>query len=502
MSSKIPLDVLFINPNCLDKVYGKMYKEIMTTEPPLWAMMLSGALKSKGIRTHIIDTVSHNLDKKGLVAAISQYEPTLIVIAIYGQHPSASTHTMYGAKITTKIIKEHSHKTKVLFVGGHVSAIPEKTLQEEPCDFVAKGEGLETIIELLKVDLNNSEQLSRVPGLFFWENKKILHGPPNLTKMDTSLDNTYPRLDFESINFNLYRAPNWFLYGNLQGRKTYASLYTSLGCPFQCSFCCINAPFSKKVYRTWSKENIIDTLDCFHFKGVKNLKIADELFILKEDHYVPICEELVGRKYNFNIWAFARVDTINERYLPLLKKAGINWLILGIESYSNRIRKGIHKSQYEQEKIIEIVKSIQKSGIYIHANFMFGLPEDTIETMQENLNFALKLNVETANFYCLMPYPGSMLYERSVETNNESPRSWIEYAQHSEFTRPLPSKYLTGREILTFRDQAWHIFHEDKNYLNSMQEKFGSETREYIESISKVKLKRRYALDVQLAKPV
>src|SRR3974390_859493 len=96
--------------------------------------------------------------------------------------------------------------------------------------------------------------------------------------------------------------------------------------------------------------------------GVKTYKIIDEMFVLNERHVLALCDELIARNYDLNIWAYARVDTVRAHMLEKLRRAGIKWLALGIESGSEHVRDGAEKS-FTQPEIIDIVRQIQKAGI-------------------------------------------------------------------------------------------------------------------------------------------
>ena len=144
-----------------------------------------------------------------------------------------------------------------------------------------------------------------------------------------------------------YRAHNWHCFGNLDGRSPYASLQTSLGCPFTCSFCCIKRPFTTPMLRTWSPDNVIGQIDrLVRDYGVTNIKIPDEMFVLNRRHVVGICDRIIQRGYRLNIWAYARVDTVQDEVLAKLARAGFTWLGLGIESGSQHVRDGVEKGRF------------------------------------------------------------------------------------------------------------------------------------------------------------
>ena len=163
-------------------------------------------------------------------------------------------------------------------------------------------------------------------------------------------------------------------------------------------------------FRWWPPEFIIKQFDFLANQGVKNIKIADELFVLNPNHFLKICDLIIERGYEFNIWAYSRIDTCKPEYLEKLKKAGVNWLGLGIENPNTKIRSVIHKSGFKETSVVDQIKMIQDHEINVGGNYIFGLPEDTIESMNETLQFAMENLTEMVNFYCAMAYPGSPLY--------------------------------------------------------------------------------------------
>ena len=157
---------------------------------------------------------------------------------------------------------------------------------------------------------------------------------------------------------------------------------------------------------------------------------------------------------------------------------------IGIEAANERVRGEVQKG-FDQEQIYQTVERVRSTGINVIGNYIFGLPEDDLATMQETLDMALQLNCEFANFYCAMAYPGSSLYERAIEQGLALPETWSGYSQHSTDTLPLPTKYLSSAEVLQFRDQAFRRYFENPSYLDMITEKFSiSATREIMDMLS------------------
>lgn len=272
------------------------------------------------------------------------------------------------------------------------------------------------------------------------------------------------RARWELLDMSKYRAHNWHCLHDLDSRGHYASLYTSYGCPFDCSFCNIHTIYKgRKVYYR-NPQDVIDEIKLLVTKyGVKNLKLCDELFTLNLNHVTAICGGI--KKYRLNIWAYARVGTVTPSLLEIMKGAGINWLAYGFESGNPAIRNGISKNYGDIEETVRMTK---EAGINIIGNYMFGLPNDTLETMTETLNLAQDLNCEYANFYCAMAYPGSKLY--TGRDNN-----WAGYNQYGDTAVP--------KWIRDFRDKAFRGYFSNPRYLRMIGGKFGGQAIDHIKSM-------------------
>jgi radical SAM superfamily enzyme YgiQ (UPF0313 family) len=315
----------------------------------------------------------------------------------------------------------------------------------------------------------------------------------------TDLPRELPGIAWDKLPMDKYRTSLWHSYPNHCERRPFASLYTSLGCPMRCSFCMINIINRQEneyadgsaVFRYWDPDFIIQEFDKFARWGIKNIKIADELFVLNTNHFMRLCDLIIERGYDFNIWCYSRVDTVKEKFLETLKKAGVNWLALGIESANTMVRKDVTKGRFEDVDIRAIVNKIRDHNINVIANYIFGLPEDDLQSMQMTLDLALEMNTEEANMYSAMAYPGSPLYGQAVQAGWKLPDRYAGYSQHSYDTRPLPTKHLTAEQVLFFRDEAWMKYHTNPAFLNLLKMKFGQVAVDETVKSTKIKLRRR-----------
>lgn len=491
MSEAKNIDVVLVNPGSRQAVYQKLGDELSAIEPPSLAGLFATYLRRNDISVAIVDAPAHGLSPHAVAELIKQqYRPTLIVMVVYGFQPSASTQNMPAAGETCAALKEVLPGCHIMMTGTHPAALPERTLREERIDFVCDREGPETILGVTRALKNEAKSFTGIPSLWYKVGGVIMSNPSG--ELMENLDEEMPGVAWDLLPMDKYRAHNWHCFDHIFDRKPYVSMHTSLGCPYKCSFCCINAPFGKPSYRMWSPETVIKEIDLLVTQyGVKNIKFVDEMFVLNPRHVLGICDHIIERGYDLNIWAYARVDTVKDAFLEKLHKAGFRWLALGIESGSKMVRDGVEKGRFGSIDIIETVRKIQDAGINVIGNYIFGLPDDTHQSMQETLDLALEANCEFANFYCAMAYPGSKLYNMALERGWELPSSWIGYSQHSYECLPLRTEVLTAAEVLKFRDEAFTRYFTDRNYLELVERKFGIDVVHHLQDMTKIKLKRK-----------
>jgi len=491
------IELLLVNAPGKQRVYQELAKNLTAYEPPIWAGLAATYARRKGYVVDILDAEALQLTLDDMVKEIAARQPLLTAFVVYGQQPSASTQCMPAAGAGCRLLKDHHPELKTVFFGTHMSALPHKTLVEEATDFVIQGEGPSSLDALLQALKNHSGSYKGIPGLWYREDGKVVGNLP--ARKIRSLDKELPGIAWDLLPMDQYRAHNWHCWDHIEKRQPYASLYTSLGCPHKCNFCCINAPFGGRGIRYWSPEFVIKEIDhVVNVHGVKNIKIADEMFVLNPRHVLGLAELIIQRGYDLNIWAYARVDTIRDRYLDVLKKAGFNWLGIGVESGSKFVRDGVAKGRFGDVEIRSVINKIRKHGIYVGANYIFGLPDDTLESMNETLQLALDLNTEWANFYSTMAYPGSKLHELAVAKGTMLPESeggpgWIGYSQHAYETLPLSTLTVSAGQVLSFRDQAFDRYFTNKSYLNMMEHKFGKKVAEHINKMVSIKLDRKFS---------
>jgi len=252
-----------------------------------------------------------------------------------------------------------------------------------------------------------------------------------------------------------YRAHNWHCLDG-SARAPYASVYTSLGCPYNCYYCNIHALYPDRTVTYRRVADVVDDVVLLRQRyGVRNIKVWDELFTLQEDRVLEICEGL--HRFDLNMWAYARLDSVTEPMLRAMKAAGMNWLAYGFESVKDK--KLIARAD-------DVIRATHEAGISIIANFMFGLPGTTREDDHASVEYAMRHCFEYVNFYDAKPYPGSRWYEDAKPVDG-----WESYDQHKNRS--------------AFRQGAFERYFTNPVYLSMIQFKWGNQAVDHINGMLK-----------------
>ena len=510
MEKKKYLDCLFLVTKSSKKTYQKLSQTYSAIEPPTWALLLAESTRSVGFKVNILDANAENLSEEEILKRIKDVSPKLICLVVYGQNVNAGTTNMSGAIHTSEYLKKFI-TTPISIIGSHVQALPLETLKtEKSIDFVFTNEGVYSLRNLLKLNDFSPMSLSRIKGIAFRnENQLIINEPEKVVpneKMDIDLPGyAWDLLPYKTKPLDLYRAPMWHAEYDFEKRTPYASLQTSLGCQFGCNFCMINilnrddndeigvaSNYSKM--RFWTTNFIIKEFDKLIKMGVKTIRIVDEMFLLNPKYYIPLCEQLAERNKDdsLRIWSYSRIDTVKRpEILKLVRSAGIKWLALGIESGEKSVRLEVDKGKFEDVDVRKVIQKVHEADINVMANYIFGLPGDTKETVKKTFDLSLELCTAGWNTYGAMALPGSFLYKKALDEGKQLPDTYEGFSFHSYETLPLSTEKLSAKEIITLRDEAFNQYHNHKPFLNLIEKKFGKEAANNIVDMTKVKLKRK-----------
>ena len=504
------MDVLFINPDSSTQAYQGLALTYSAIEPPTWSLLLAESCRSKGFEVGILDCDAERLTLSQSLVRIETVKPRIVVLVVYGQNPNSGTTSMIGALALAKAIKNSSINTKICFVGSHTSALPMEVLSHDCVDIVLLNEGVYALHNLLKSNL--VDDLSCIKGIGYKKQgpagfKIPTLNPPQSVVPQQRMDEDLPGYAWDLLPYrerplDLYRAHFWHAEFSHEKRTPFAAIYTSLGCSFACDFCMINIvnrvdnshgvnAANSKGMRFWSPAWVGREMRKLADLGVKTLRISDEMFFLNRKYYTPILQQAIDQDFGFNMWTYSRVDTVRRDALELFKRAGVNWLALGVEAGNQLVRQEVSKGTFKEVNIRDVCNNINNFDINIISNYIFGFPEDTRETMQETLDLALELNTEMANMYPCQALPGSPMYYTAKKNGWALPDSYEGYAFLSYESQPLPTKYLSAAEVLKFRDDAWQKYFTNPAYLDLVERRFGLQEKNNVVDMASISLKRK-----------
>lgn len=483
MNKKIILATI----NAKKMLYSVTANEFSAVAPNLQMGLLAEYVKSKGIEVVMIESDVDMIAMVDLIDMVAKEQPLLFGVICSGANPSSSTMTMAGIVDFFEEFHQSNVTSKTFIWGPHPTVLPERTLSETGTDFVIRGEGYQTIVDLVHC-LEKKQDPEQVDGLSFIQQSSnddnaFVHTPdvPLVSDLDS-----LPAINWDIMNPAKYRAHNWHVFGDMDNRSPYAIIWTSFGCPFKCNFCCINNLFGKRTQRFRSVDSVMAEIDILVQKhGVKHLKILDELFVTNPRRIEEFCDKLESRHYDLNMWAYSRVDTISRHLLKRLKKVGLNWISYGFESATKEILQVADKG-CRNLHVDEVIKMTKEENVSICADVMFGLWDEDLDTMQRTYDFLVQYNFEWVNMYPVFPYPGTKLYDEI-----EEPKNWKGYSLYGYECQPQATKHVSAADVLRYRDEAFVRYHSRPEYLSMIESRFGLATKEHILRMLQTPLKRR-----------
>ena len=504
------MDILFINPP-VGENYQSLKSDYSAVEPPTWALLLAESMRSEGYTVGILDANAEDLNNEEIYYRIKNLKPRLISFVVYGQNVNAGTTNMSGALCISNYLKSKDINILISFIGSYVQALPFKALKDEKSiDFVFTNEAVYSLRNILKLNKFDNDNFSKIKGIAYRNGNEIQINPPEKVVPNEKMDKDLPGyawdlLPYKYIPLDLYRSPLWHAEYDYEKRSPYAAIQTSLGCQFKCSFCMINlinrndseeigVSSNYSGMRYWSPEFIIKEFEKLIKMGVKTIKITDEMFLLNKKFYLPLCKKLsqINEDDSLRMWAYSRIDTVkNPDTLAIVRKAGIKWLCLGIESGDQKVRLEVAKGKFDDVDVRKVINQVHAADIEVMANYIFGLPGDDRETIKKTYDLSVELCTSGWNTYAAMALPGSLLYKQAIEEHIRLPESYSGFSFHAYDTVCLPTEKLEAWEILKLRDEAFTNYHSNPRFINRIISRFGKKAAENIKTMNKLKLKRK-----------
>lgn len=355
-------------------------------------------------------------------------------------------------------LKKKLPGVKIVLGGPHPSAVPERTLAEAEVDFAVIGEGEVTFSELVGGMIKGKLNPGTIPGLVFWKGDKIVVNQ----RRDYIKDlDALPLPARDLLDNGLYFPPPTKRVA--EGPATMIS--TSRGCPFNCGFCGAKTIWQNKI-RMRSAESVIEEIEhCINEYGICAFSFADEFFTANKKRVHWICNEIIERDLRIYWVCSARAQNLDLDTLKLMKRAGCHEISFGIESGNPEILKKIDKA-LQMDQAIEVIGNVKEAGITSHASYIFGYLDETEQTMQDTLDFALKLNTDLAAFFIASPLPGTAFYESAMAKGYIRKDSrWLDYSPLSNRLPVINQPGLSPQTVKSFHRKALRTYYLRPGYI-------------------------------------
>jgi radical SAM superfamily enzyme YgiQ (UPF0313 family) len=393
-SSQKKKRIVLVHPRGFNWFPGKRdITDIANRMVPQGLLSIAAYLTQKGHDVFVYDCLGPEapLDPQKQARAILAYQPQIVGF-------SATTSSFPDAAGLAQTLKDHSPETITLCGGVHVSALEGQLLRDYPAfDFLIAGEGEETMTELA-AGLNPAE----IKGLI-WRSEEaiIVNEPrPKIPDLDFLPFPAYEKLKGFPDDYHL----PLFSYINTPG----ATMITSRGCMYQCSYC--DRSVFKKGFRYNSSDYIYEHMEYLRVKfGARHINIYDDLFTADRRRIVELCEKLSRHPLGIHFNCAVRVGYTDDDLLNMLKGAGGLMVSLGIESADPEMLSR-HKSGISLDDVRQTVQRIQNAGLRAKGLFMMGLPGETEESIKRTSDFIISLGLDDMNMAKFTPFPGAPLW--------------------------------------------------------------------------------------------
>jgi anaerobic magnesium-protoporphyrin IX monomethyl ester cyclase len=436
-------DIILFRPR---EVYSKA---ISCLRPPLGLLYIATALKNKGFSVKIIDTETTD-DWHSDLRNLLQEDVLLVGISVM------TGYQIKGALDFSSAVKKIK-PVPVVWGGLHPSLLPDQTIRHALVDIVVIGEGEETLAALAQ-KVQSRAPLDSVANIVFKKEGQTVRTNQNKGFLDMD---TLPVPDYGLVDVEYYA---WQKRDFLDTATRCLDLNTDRGCPYRCGFC-YNLQFNHRSWRGASAGKVLTDIEFlvnrYNLKAVNFT--SDNLFV-KKDRVRSICSGLIEKKLGVAWHADMRIDTFlryEDDLLGLMKQSGCVELTFGVESGSDRMLELINKDIHKQD-VLNAHARVKEFGFRVNYHFMIGFPEETrsdiIETLQLIYLLTRDRHIKLYGPAIYIPYPGTTLFERSVEMGYKPPghlEGWIAYDWENTSKFPWFSKgfnrYLEKVQFIAFR---------------------------------------------------
>lgn len=444
------MKILLINPPIENIIESDMPKELesgMDFLPPLGLMYIASyTLKNTKHQVEILDCPLEKINYSNLDERIKNSNPDIVGI-------TAMTFTLIDVIKVAKIVKQTNPKIKIVLGGPHVNIYPEETLNNNEIDFIVLGEGELPFVDLIE-HINNPEELKEIKGLVFKNSGKIFN--TGRREFIMNLD----ELPFPARELTQYKK----YFSVIAKKNPTTTMFTSRGCPYNCLFC--DRPHLGKIFRARSADNVLNELENIIKLGIKEVFIYDDTFTIDRQRVVDICNKIIEKNIKINWDIRARVNTVDEGLLKLMKKAGCERIHYGVEAGTKKILQVLRKG-ITIPMVKEAFKLTKKNGIECAAYFMIGSPTETADDIRQTIKLARDLSPDYVHFTVLTPFPATDLYFKGLAEGIIKNDYWREFSKNPNpnFKPPCWEEKFTRDELFKILINAYQSYYLNPKYI-------------------------------------
>lgn len=330
-----------------------------------------------------------------VLETVRDFSPDLIAMSV-------RTAKFYISKTLIRLLREAFGAVPIVVGGPHATANPEHVLTRTEADFVVRGEGERTLLELVQTLDHEDREFGTIEGLSYRRGETLMHNPdrPFIADLDTL------PLPARDLILNRQRmAPDDF-----------SNLFSSRGCPFACAYCDSRRTWSRKVRRHSPQYIVEEIWDIKKRFGSTFFPFQDDCFVTDEKHLVELCQEMHRRGLaelpltEFRWWCEIHPSLVTEDLIERMKNANCVAIAIGAESGSQRTLDSINKT-VTPEMTLKAARIIREAGLSLSTFFMIGFPWETEQDIEQTLRFMEEVAPDKPVVSILTPLPGTPIYD-------------------------------------------------------------------------------------------
>jgi anaerobic magnesium-protoporphyrin IX monomethyl ester cyclase len=362
--------------------------------PPLGISYIAASLRAAGHSVTLFDCTFEKNRNDALARALAVNAE---IVGIYCMVTMVDDSLWFARQLRLQ--------TRLLLAGGPLPTCDPAPFLEQ-FDIVVRGEGEQTILDLLNV-FQKGSNFVEVPGIVYRKRTGLNGDTEVIYTQDRPFAKDLDRIPFPARE--LLPNAQYIRYARKKYGYSITTVMSTRGCPYQCEFCS-NVIFGG-AYRERSPGNVVDEIETALRLGYDRISFADDVFTMKKERVVSVCEEIVQRELRFQWECLGRVDSLDTPTALKMKQAGCTRIYFGIESADEEILQLMNK-RITPGQALKAVEIARAAGLEVGAFFILFYPGDTNDTVLRTLHFATSLPLDYLGLSMPYPLPGTALFER------------------------------------------------------------------------------------------